>query len=127
MTLLLLFIASLVKACFVVFLLLLARGLAWLFNLFVIAPLSDPLRNLPGPEASALDTHLDHVMKRVNAYALVVFTTDAFPPALTRVPTLTSSGRKRMGKPSDSMALAGCVNWTPDILRSYFHLANALA
>jgi hypothetical protein len=83
MTLLLLFIAFLAKACFVVFLLLLVRGLAWLFNLFIIAPLSDPLRNMPGPEASALDTHLGHVMKRVNVYALVVFTTDAFPPALT--------------------------------------------
>lgn len=53
----------LVKACSVVLLLLLARGLVWLFNLLVVAPLFDPLKNMPGPEASAFQSHFRDVME----------------------------------------------------------------
>jgi hypothetical protein len=60
------FVASLAKACLVVFLLLLARGLAWLFNMLVLAPPFDPLRKLPGPDTSALGTHFDDVMECVH-------------------------------------------------------------
>ncbi|KAJ7630451.1 cytochrome P450 [Roridomyces roridus] len=41
--------------------LLIARGVVWLANLFLVAPRSDPLRNLPGPEASALQSHFGTV------------------------------------------------------------------
>lgn len=64
----LLFAAFFIKAFLVVFLLLLARGLVWLFNLFVLAPPFDPLRNLPGPEATALGTHLGNVMEYVHMW-----------------------------------------------------------
>ncbi|KAF7319861.1 Cytochrome P450 [Mycena kentingensis (nom. inval.)] len=41
--------------------LLLLRGIVWLVNLLVIAPLRDPLRNLPGPDGGAFETHFSSV------------------------------------------------------------------
>jgi hypothetical protein len=61
-------VAFLVKASLVVSLLLLARGLAWLFNLLVIAPLSDPLRHMPGPVTSTLGTHFSDVLECVKLF-----------------------------------------------------------
>jgi hypothetical protein len=59
-------LTSLGKACLVVFLLLLARGLAWLFNLLVLAPPFDPLRTLPGPDTTVLGSHFNDVMECVD-------------------------------------------------------------
>ncbi|KAH7914476.1 cytochrome P450 [Hygrophoropsis aurantiaca] len=53
---------SILKACGVVFLLLLARGVIWLINLLIVAPMSDPLKNMQGPEGSALQNHFREVM-----------------------------------------------------------------
>jgi len=64
------FLAVLVKACLVIFLLTLVRGLAWAFNLFVLAPFFDPLKNIPGPEGAALDTHLGELMECVSMHAM---------------------------------------------------------
>ncbi|KAJ7748493.1 cytochrome P450 [Mycena maculata] len=41
--------------------LVIARGILWLVNLFLVAPRSDPLRNLPGPDAPAFTSHFDEV------------------------------------------------------------------
>ncbi|KAJ4473900.1 cytochrome P450 [Lentinula aciculospora] len=38
------------------------RGLWWLFHLLLIAPPFDPLRHLPGPDASRLSNHFSEVM-----------------------------------------------------------------
>ncbi|KAJ7171840.1 cytochrome P450 [Mycena crocata] len=38
-----------------------ARAAVWLVNLLVIAPRLDPLKNLPGPDASAFDSHFNEV------------------------------------------------------------------
>ncbi|KAJ7806108.1 cytochrome P450 [Mycena olivaceomarginata] len=38
-----------------------ARGLLWLVNLLLVAPWFDPLRNLPGPDASAFKSHFSEV------------------------------------------------------------------
>ncbi|KIM84675.1 hypothetical protein PILCRDRAFT_818273 [Piloderma croceum F 1598] len=56
------FLAVLVKACLVIFLFTLVRGLVWVFNLFILAPFLDPLKNIPGPDGSALETHLGGLM-----------------------------------------------------------------
>jgi cytochrome P450 len=56
-----------VKACIVVLLLLLARGIAWVINLFLLAPLFDPLRKMPGPNASVLTSHFGDVMNPQNS------------------------------------------------------------
>lgn len=58
-------LATLLKVCCVVLLLSVARGLAWLFNLLVLAPLFDPLRKLGGPDAPALHSHFGDVTKCV--------------------------------------------------------------
>ena len=52
-----------VKAVVVGVLLLLARMIAWMVKLLVWSPLFDPLRKLPGPEGSALQSHLGTVME----------------------------------------------------------------
>ena len=44
-----LFFASLVALAF--------KGALWALNLFVLAPLSDPLRRLPGPRAGYWKNH----------------------------------------------------------------------
>lgn len=49
------------KAVGVLFALVVARGVVWLVNLFLIAPRLDPLRNLPGPDASAFQSHFSEV------------------------------------------------------------------
>ncbi|KAJ7037480.1 cytochrome P450 [Mycena alexandri] len=38
-----------------------ARGLLWLVNLLLVAPRFDPLRNLPGPDAAAFQSHFGEV------------------------------------------------------------------
>ncbi|KAJ7139550.1 cytochrome P450 [Mycena epipterygia] len=49
------------KAVGVLFALVVARGVVWLVNLLLIAPRFDPLRNLPGPDASAFQSHFNEV------------------------------------------------------------------
>lgn len=56
-------LTGLVKAFLVVTLLLLARALVWLFNLLVVLPPFDPLRNMPGPEAPAFKNHFREIME----------------------------------------------------------------
>jgi hypothetical protein len=51
-------------------LLLLTGGIAWALNLFIVAPLFDPLKNMPGPKASALGTHYSDVTEYVNLFEL---------------------------------------------------------
>ena len=51
------------KACVVAILLLSLRILSWALNLFVIAPLFDPLQHLPGPKGAFLESHLELIMK----------------------------------------------------------------
>ncbi|KAF9456799.1 cytochrome P450 [Collybia nuda] len=51
-----------IKVSLISLLLLLARGILWLFNLLLVAPLFDPLQNLPGPEGAALQNHFSEVM-----------------------------------------------------------------
>ncbi|KAG2155411.1 hypothetical protein DEU56DRAFT_767261 [Suillus clintonianus] len=53
---------SLLKACSVVLLTLIARALIWLINMMVVAPMSDPLKNIQGPDGSPLQNHLREVM-----------------------------------------------------------------
>jgi len=38
-----------------------ARGILWLVNLLLVAPRFDPLRNLPGPDAPAFQSHFSEV------------------------------------------------------------------
>jgi hypothetical protein len=42
-----------------------ARGILWLVNLLLVAPRFDPLRNLPGPDASAFQSHFSEVNESV--------------------------------------------------------------
>lgn len=65
MNIVLLLLAYMAKACAVVLLLLLARGMVWLLDMLVIAPLSDPLKNMPGPVASPFQNHFRDVMECV--------------------------------------------------------------
>lgn len=57
---------SLLKACSVVLLILVARGLVWLINMMVVAPMFDPLKNIQGPDGSPLQNHLREVMEYVH-------------------------------------------------------------
>lgn len=57
----------LLKAIAVLISLLLARGVVWLVNLLCIAPLLDPLKNLPGPDASYFQNHFVEVMEYVSS------------------------------------------------------------
>ncbi|KAJ7226048.1 cytochrome P450 [Mycena pura] len=54
-------ISLVAKAVGVVAAVLLARGIVWLVNLLLVAPWLDPLRNLPGPNGSAFQSHFDEV------------------------------------------------------------------
>jgi hypothetical protein len=45
------------EGCFVALCLWLARGVAWALKTFIIAPPFDPLKRLPGPDASVLQNH----------------------------------------------------------------------
>jgi hypothetical protein len=54
-----------VKVSIISLLLLLARGIFWLVNMLLVAPLFDPLQNLPGPEGAALQNHFKEVMEYV--------------------------------------------------------------
>lgn len=53
---------SLLKACSVVLLILVARGLVWLIHMLVVAPLFDPLKKIQGPDGSPLQNHFREVM-----------------------------------------------------------------
>lgn len=57
---------SLLKACSVVLLILVARGLVWLINMMVVAPMFDLLKNIQGPDGSPLQNHLREVMEYVH-------------------------------------------------------------
>ncbi|KDR85255.1 hypothetical protein GALMADRAFT_108155 [Galerina marginata CBS 339.88] len=50
------------KTCLVVALIFALRGTLWVVNMVFIQPLSDPLRHLPGPEGSLLQSQLQQVM-----------------------------------------------------------------
>lgn len=63
-------LTTLLKACLVVLLLLVARGLAWLFNLFLLAPLFDPLRKMQGPDAPPFHSHFQDLMQFVSCHVL---------------------------------------------------------
>jgi hypothetical protein len=63
---------ELILKSLLVFIFLLAmRGLAWLVNLFVIAPLSDPLKNLPGPDGTTFQSHFTDIMEYVSFTSLL--------------------------------------------------------
>ena len=57
------------KVAAVSLLLLLARGFVWLFNILLIMPLFDPLKNIPGPGGSALQNHFQEVMEYVTIFS----------------------------------------------------------
>jgi hypothetical protein len=57
---------SLVKACGVVLLILVARGFVWLINMLVVAPMFDPLKKIQGPDGSPLQNHFREVMEYVH-------------------------------------------------------------
>jgi len=54
---------SLLKACSIVLLILLARGLIWLINMIIIAPILDPLKKMQGPDGSFLQNHFRELME----------------------------------------------------------------
>ncbi|KAG1755051.1 cytochrome P450 [Suillus paluster] len=53
---------NLLKACSVVLLIFVARGLVWLINMTIVAPMFDPLKNMQGPDGSPLQNHFREVM-----------------------------------------------------------------
>ncbi|KIK96519.1 hypothetical protein PAXRUDRAFT_825881 [Paxillus rubicundulus Ve08.2h10] len=55
-------LSSGLKACGLILLLSLARGAVWLVNMVIVAPISDPLKNMQGPEALFLQNHFREVM-----------------------------------------------------------------
>jgi hypothetical protein len=57
---------SLLKACSVVLLILVARGLVLLINMLVVAPMFDPLKKIQGPDGSLLQNHFREVMECVH-------------------------------------------------------------
>jgi hypothetical protein len=57
---------TLLKACGVIFLILVARGLVWLIGMVVIAPMFDPLKKIQGPDGSPLQNHFREVMECVH-------------------------------------------------------------
>lgn len=73
------------KVVGVLIVLALARGIIWLVNLVLVAPRSDPLRNLPGPDAPAFQSHFSEVNE------LVVGPTTPFtlPDACINSPDIT--------------------------------------
>ncbi|KAF9478728.1 cytochrome P450 [Pholiota conissans] len=56
------YIALIPQACFVAAVVLGLRVVAWFVYMMVIAPLSDPMRHLPGPDGSLLESHIQRVM-----------------------------------------------------------------
>lgn len=53
----------LAKVCVVGAIVVLLRFSYWLVNLLFIQPRTDPMRHLPGPKGSLLQSHLDYVME----------------------------------------------------------------
>jgi hypothetical protein len=51
------------KVAVVSLLLLLARGIVWFLNMLLFMPLFDPLKNIPGPDGSALQNHFREVIE----------------------------------------------------------------
>lgn len=58
------------KAVGLLCVLVIARGVLWLVNLVLVAPRFDPLRNLPGPDASAFESHFNEVNECVSLSGL---------------------------------------------------------
>jgi hypothetical protein len=55
---------SLLKSCSIVILLILgARGLVWLVNMMIVAPILDPLKKMQGPDGSLLQNHFREIME----------------------------------------------------------------
>lgn len=61
-------LAAVIKVSLISLLLLLARGILWMVNMLLVAPLFDPLQNLPGPEGAALQNHFSEVMECVSIF-----------------------------------------------------------
>lgn len=59
---------SAIKLAVTAFVCLFAAFLVWLVRTVLIAPLCDPLGNLPGPEGSMLTSHLNQVSESVSSY-----------------------------------------------------------
>jgi hypothetical protein len=53
----------LAKSVTVVLCLLLLRIFVWAFNMVVIAPMFDPLKDLPGPAATFFENHFSRVLE----------------------------------------------------------------
>lgn len=99
-------VVAALKCLAVVILLLIARGVCWLVSMFFIAPRSDPLRHLPGPEAKRMESHFFKVLKLVAhltpiATRMLTF----FLLAPMSAPTLTATGCLGLVRPSGSTAL----------------------
>jgi hypothetical protein len=56
------------RAVLVLLLLLLARVAIWLFNLLVIAPGFDPLKNLLGPDTKFFNSHISLINEYVSLH-----------------------------------------------------------
>jgi hypothetical protein len=118
-----------VKASIVVLLLLLARGCAWLFNMFLLCPPFDPLKNLPGPDGSALQNHFREIMEYVilNTMDLAsVFSTRNLSVRRS-VRIHTTNGRKLMAQLLDFMDSAGSVCFANNIQASKAYLSTLIA
>ncbi|KAH9486659.1 Cytochrome P450 monooxygenase 197 [Psilocybe cubensis] len=54
--------SDIAKICFVAVLFVCLRGLFWFINMLLIQPIFDPLRFVPGPDGTLLQSHLQQVM-----------------------------------------------------------------
>ena len=70
------------------------KGAIWALNLLVLAPLSDPLRRLPGPRAGYWEDHFWELME----YARV----RSFPPSLTMFTKVSILAQTNPPKPTTS-------------------------
>lgn len=62
------FTLSLLKACGIVLFISVARGLAWLINMIIMAPILDPLKAMQGPDGSLLQNHFRELMEWVSVF-----------------------------------------------------------
>ena len=95
------------KLLFVYLVALAFKGALWAFNLFVLAPLSDPLRQLPGPRAGYWENHFWELMEYASDPSLRLTTlTKVSTPAQTSLLKPTMSGQGSTAKPGDSTGSA---------------------
>ena len=53
----------LVKVWAVALMMIVIRGILWLFHMLVIRPFIDPLQNIPGPDATFFQSHIRQVLE----------------------------------------------------------------